>query len=84
MNKLIIFLLETLVLHIGFRLSFDKFSSMYLYWEQILTKNYYGIKYSLYVAHVAIRDFINSFRNVGGAPTIASNINFQGELLNFE
>ena len=31
MNKVEIFLIETLILHIGFRLLFDTFSRMYLY-----------------------------------------------------
>ena len=53
---------------------------MYLYWEQTVTENYYGVKYSLYVADVGFRDFINSFRNVGGAQAAISNIRFQEEL----
>jgi hypothetical protein len=57
---------------------------MYLYREKNVTKNSYGIKYSLYVADVAFRDFINSFRNVGGAQTNAANISFQEELFNLE
>ena len=84
MNKVEIFLLETLVLHIGFRLSFDALSIMYLYWEQTTTHNYYGIKYSLYVADVFFRDFVNIFRNVGGAQPIVANINFQVNLFNLE
>ncbi len=71
-NKVEIFLLETLVLHIGFRLPSDTFSTMHLYWEQTVIENYYGIKYSLYVANVAFRDVINSFRNVGGAQAFCS------------
>ena len=65
-NKIEIFLVETLVLQIGFRLPSDFFSTMYLYWEQTVTENYSGVKYSLYVSDVNFRDFINSFRNVGG------------------
>ena len=57
---------------------------MYLYWEQIVTKNYHGIKYSLYVADVSFRDFINSFRNVVGAQAVVSNIKFQEELCKLE
>ena len=57
---------------------------MYWYWEHTLTYNYYGIKYSLYVADVVFRNFINSFRNVGNAQTIAAKINFQEELFNLE
>ena len=36
-NKVEIFLLETLVLQIGFRLPSELSSTMYLYWEQIVT-----------------------------------------------
>jgi hypothetical protein len=36
-NKVEIFLVETLVLHIGFRLPSDLSSTMYLYWEQTVT-----------------------------------------------
>jgi len=75
-NKINIFLIETLVLQIGFRLPANLFSAMYLYWEQIVKENYYEVKYSLYVADVNFRDFINSFRNVGGAQGVVSNIKF--------
>ena len=54
-NKVEIFLLETLVLQIGFRLPSDISSTMYLYWEQIVTENYYEVKYSLYVVDVQFR-----------------------------
>jgi len=37
MNKVEIFLVETLVLRIGFRLPSDIFSTMYFYWEQTVT-----------------------------------------------
>ena len=57
---------------------------MYLYWEQIVTKKYYEVKYSLYLADVNFRDFISSFRNVGGAQAIISNIKFQEELFKLE
>jgi hypothetical protein len=58
---------------------------MYLYWEQAVTENYYEVKYSLYVADVKFPDFINSFRNVGGAQVaLASNIKFQEELFKLE
>ncbi len=80
MNKEENFLLETLVLQIGLRLSSDLFNTMYLYWDQIVTENYYGVKYSLYVADVNFRDFINSFRNVGGAQALVSNTKFHEEL----
>jgi hypothetical protein len=52
-----------------------------MYWEQSVTKNYYGIKYSLYVADVNFRDFINNFRIVGGVQAVVANINFQEEYL---
>jgi len=83
-NKVEIFLMETLILQIGFRLSSDIFSRMYLYWKQIATKNYFDIKYSLYFAYVVFRDFIDSFKNVGGAQTIETRINFQEVLFNLE
>jgi len=59
-NKVEIFLEETLVLQIGFRLPFDLFSTIYFYWEQTVIENYRGIKYSLYVVDGSFRDFINS------------------------
>jgi hypothetical protein len=83
-NKTEIFLIETLVLQIGFRLPADLLSTMYLHWEHIVTKNYYEVKYSLYVADVNFRDFINNFRNVGGAQAVVSNIKFQEELFKIE
>jgi len=83
-NKVEISLVETLVLQIGFRLPSDLFSTMYLYWEQTVTENYYDVKYSLYVADVGFRDFINNFRNVGGAQAIVSNIKFQEEIFKLE
>jgi hypothetical protein len=52
MNKVGIFLLETSFIRIGFTLPFDLFSTMYRYWEQTVTENYFEIKYSLYVADV--------------------------------
>ena len=84
MNKVEIFPLETLVLQIGFRLPSDLYSAMYLYWEQIVTENYYGVKLSLYVADVNFRDFINNFRNIGGAQALVANIKFQEELFKLE
>ena len=78
-NKVEISLVETLVLQIGFRLPSDLFSTMYLYWEQTVTEKYYDVKYSLCVADVGFRDFINNFRNVGGAQAVVSNIKFQEE-----
>ena len=57
---------------------------MYLYLEQNVTENYYGVKYSLYVADVNFRDFINSFRNIGGSQSLVANITFQEELFKLE
>jgi hypothetical protein len=57
---------------------------MYLYWDQNVTENYYGAKYSLYVADVGFQDFINSFRNDGVAQTIVFNIKFQEEIFKLE
>ena len=62
----------------------DLSSKIYLYWKQIVTENYHGIKYSLYVADVRFQDFVNSFRNVGGAQALVSNIIFQEELFKLE
>ena len=84
MNKVEIFLVETLVVQIEFRLPSDLFSTMYLYREQTVTEIYYGVRYSLYVADVGFRDFINNFRNVGGAQAVVSNIKFQEELFKLE
>ena len=81
-NKVETFLVESLVLQIGFRLPFDLSSTMYLYWEQIVPENYHGIKYSLYVVGESFRDFINSLRNVGGALVLI--IKFQEELFKLE
>ena len=81
-NKIEILLLETLVLQIGFRLPSDL--SITMYWEQTVTENYYEVKYSLYVADVKFRDFINSFRNVGGDQALVSNLKFQEELFKLE
>ncbi len=84
MNKVEIFLVETLVLHIGFRLPSDHLSTMHLHWEQTVTENYFEVKYSLYVEDVSFHNFINSFRNVGGAQALVSNITFQEELFKLE
>jgi hypothetical protein len=73
-RKVEIFLLDTLILQIRFRLLSDIFSTMYLYWEQIVIENYYGNTYSLYVANVGFNNnFIDNFRNVRGAQAITSN-----------
>ena len=57
---------------------------MYLYWEQTVTENYSEVKYSRYVADVQFQNFINSFRNIGGAQALVSNIKFQEELFKLE
>jgi hypothetical protein len=84
MNKVEIFLLETLIMQIGFRLPPDLFSTMYRFWEQTVTENYFEIKYSLYVADVIFSNFVDNFRNVGGAQAIIAKISFQEELFNLE
>jgi len=38
-NKVELLLVETLVLHIGFRLSSNLSNTMYMYWEQTVTEN---------------------------------------------
>jgi hypothetical protein len=65
-------------------LPFDAFGRIYLYWEQTVTENYFEIKYFLYVAYVVFRDFIDNFRNIGGAQTKLARINSQEELFNLE
>ena len=55
-----------------------------MYWEQTVIENYVEVKYSLYVADVSFHNFINSFRNVGGAQALVSNITFQEELFKLE
>jgi len=84
MNKVEIFRVETLVLQVGFRLPSVFSSTMYLYWEQTVTENYHGITYSLYVVDVSFINFIDSFRNVGGAQAPVANIKFQEELFKLE
>jgi hypothetical protein len=84
MNKVEIILLETLILQIGFRLPTSIFITMYRYWEQTVTENYFEIKYSLYVACVSFSNFVDSFRHVGGAQVVAAKISFQEELFNLE
>jgi hypothetical protein len=75
-NKVEIFIVETMVLQIGFRSPSDfSTSTMYLYWEQNVAENYRGIKHSLNVADVSsFRNFIESFRNVGDAQALVANI----------
>jgi hypothetical protein len=84
MNMVEIFLVETLVLQIGFRLTSGLSSTMYLYWEQTVTESYNEVKYSLYVADVKFRDFINISRDIWGAQALVSNIKFQEELFKLE
>ena len=57
---------------------------MYLYWKETVTENYHGTKHSLYVADVSFRDFIISFRNVGGAQAVVAYVKFQEELFRLE
>jgi hypothetical protein len=84
MNKVEIFLVEPLILQTRFRLPSDLSSTMYLYWEQTVTENYYEVKYFVYVTDVRFRDFINSFKNIRGAQALVSNIKFQEELFKLE
>ncbi len=42
------------------------------------------ITYSPYVANVGFKNFIDSFKNVGGAQSIVAKIKFQEELFNLE
>jgi hypothetical protein len=83
-NKVEISQVETLLLQIGFKLPPDSFSRIFLYWEQYVSENYLEHKYSLYVADVNFRDFINSFKNIGGAQALVSKIHFQEELFNLK
>ena len=84
MNKVEIFFLETIILQIRCRLPSDLFSTMYLYWEQIVTENYFIIEYSLFVAAVGFNNFIESFRNFEVAQAVVAKISFQEELFNLE
>jgi hypothetical protein len=78
------FLLTQLRDLLGFYQPFNQFSKMHLYWEQDVLDEYEPVKYSLYIMDVSFRDFIEKFRNIGGAQAIVSNINFQEELFNLE
>ncbi len=60
MNIVGIFLMETLTLQIGFRIPANTFRRMYFYLEQIVSENYFEIKYSLYVADVVFIDFVDN------------------------
>ena len=55
MNEVEIFLLERLILQIGFILPVDLLSTMHLYWERTLIEHNFEIKYSLYVAGVGLK-----------------------------
>ncbi len=79
-----IFIVETLLLQIGFKLPSDSFSRILLYWEQSVSENYSEHTYSVYVADVNFRYFINDFRNIGGAQAPISKTHFQEELFNLE
>ena len=57
---------------------------MRLHWEQYVFDEYELVKYSIYIMDVGFRDFIEKFRNIGGAQAIVTNINFQEELFNVE
>jgi hypothetical protein len=57
---------------------------MHLYWEYDVFDEYELVNYSLYIMDVSFRDFIEKFRNIGGAQAIVSNINIQEELFNLE
>ena len=83
-KKVEICLIETRILQIGLRLPSDFSSTMYLYWKQMVTQNYYGVKYSLYVANVSFRNVFGSFRNVSVAQSLVANITFQEEVFKLE
>ena len=78
------FLLAQLRDQLGFYQPFNQFSKMHLYWEHEVLDEYEPVKYSLYIMDVSFHDFIEKFRNIGGAHAIVSNINFQEELFNLE
>jgi len=84
MNRVEIFLMEIVRLQIRFRLPTELFSRMYLYWEQSVSENCFEVTYSLYVANVVFRDFIDSFRNIGCAQNMVARIKFLEELFNVE
>jgi hypothetical protein len=78
------FLLAQLRDLFGFYQPFNQFSKMHLYWEQDVFDEYEPFKYSICIMDVNFRDFIEKFRNIGGAQAIVSNINFQEKLFNLE
>jgi hypothetical protein len=55
---------------------------MHLYWEHDVFDEYEPVKYSIYIMDVSFRDFIERFKNIGGAQAIVSNINSQEEFFN--
>jgi len=55
-----------------------------MYCEQTVAENFHGINYSLYVADISSRGFIDNFRNVGGAQALVASIKFQEELFKLE
>ena len=57
---------------------------MYRYSEQTVKDNYFENKYSLYIVDVSFSNFVDSFINVGGAPTVVAKTNSQEELFNLE
>jgi hypothetical protein len=57
---------------------------MHFWEEQDVFDEYEPVKYSIYIMDVGFRDFIDKFRNIGGAQGIVANINFQEELFNLE
>ena len=52
---------------LGFNQPFNQFSKMHLYWEHDVLDEYEAVEYSLYIMDVSFRDFIEKFRNIGGA-----------------
>ena len=77
-------LLKQLRQLLGLYQPFNQFSKTHLYWEQEFFEEYEPVKYSIHMMDVGLRDFIEKFRNIGGAQAIVSNINFQEELFNLE
>jgi len=83
-NSVEIFLIETLVLQNGLRFPSDLSNTIYLYREQVVSVNCFEVKYSLYVANVVFRDFIDSFRNALDAQVVVAKIKFQEEFVKLE
>jgi hypothetical protein len=76
------FLLTQLRELLGFYQPLNQFSKMHLYWEHDVFDEYEPVKYSIYIMDVSFRDFIERFKNIGGAQAIVSNINSQEEFFN--